>query len=115
LPNDERAQSHTPRGDAAAISVRSRRSTQVSGGYRNAECVDELALDYDTIAATAQGMVLDGEISEALRDSAKEILDYLGSFSGEANAHLWTPEALRTAEEWQTIRAMAQKLLNEFH
>ena len=79
------------------------------------ECVDELALDYDAIAMAAQGMVLDGEISEAVRDSAKEILDYLRSFSGEANAQLWTPDALRTAEEWRRVRIMAQKLLNEFH
>jgi hypothetical protein len=72
------------------------------------ECVDELALDYDAIATATQDMVLHDEISEAVRNSAKKINEYLGSFSGHANAYLWTADALHTAEEWKTVCIMAQ-------
>jgi hypothetical protein len=37
---------------------------------------------------------------------------HLEEMSGEANAHLWTPEALRTSPEWIEVRRLAARLLD---
>ena len=76
-----------------------------------AERIDELALDYDAIAMATGDMLLKGEITQPVRECAMELLDYLKSFSGEASAHLWTPDALRSAPEWERVRRMATECL----
>jgi len=75
------------------------------------ECIDELALDYDAIAATANDMLSRGEVSQQQRNCVKALNDFLGEFSGQQNAHLWTPEALRSAPEWEKVRRMATECL----
>ena len=74
-------------------------------------CIDELALDFDAIAMATGDMLLKGEISEPVRKCAMELLNHLKGFSGEVNAHLWTPEALRSAAEWEQVRRMATQCL----
>jgi hypothetical protein len=74
--------------------------------------IDELALDYDGIAAAAGDMREKGETDSATCDSVRELNNYLGAISGKANAHLWTAEALRTAPEWQHVRRMAKDCLS---
>lgn len=74
-------------------------------------CVDELALDYDAIAMAAGDMLLKGEITQQVRECVKKLNDFLGEFSGQQNAHLWTPEALRSAPEWEKVRRMAAECL----
>lgn len=76
-----------------------------------AELIDELALDFDAIAMATGDMLLKGEITEPVHECAMDLLDYLKSFSGSANAHLWTPEALRLAPEWAKVRRMATECL----
>jgi hypothetical protein len=75
------------------------------------ECVDELALDYNGIAAAANDMLAVGEISEGHRDCLNSLDELLQQFSGENNAQLWTPQALQSAEEWKQVRAMARNCL----
>ena len=74
-------------------------------------CIDELAFDFDAIAMATGDMLLKGETTEPVRKCAMELLSYLKSFSGEVNAHLWTPEALRSAAEWEKVRRMATECL----
>jgi len=73
--------------------------------------VDELALEYDAIAAAAQTMLESGELNEEQADCIQSLNARLESMSGEANAHLWTPQALRSAQQWQDIRILADKCL----
>jgi len=73
--------------------------------------IDELALDYDAIAAAARGMMLDGVLSQTSCECVTHLNAFLESFSGSANAHLWTGTALRDADEWRMVRAMAKDCL----
>jgi len=75
------------------------------------KCVDELALDYDDIAIVAADMVRQDEITREASEYIKRLLEYFKSFSGEANAPLWTPEALYSAEEWKRVRSIAKEIL----
>ena len=75
------------------------------------ECADELALEYDDTAAAADSMLDCGEINREQRDSVVQLNEYLGSISGESNAHLWTPEALCESQEWQEVRRQARATL----
>lgn len=59
--------------------------------------VDEMALDYDGIAAAADNMLREGEINSAQCKCVKALDRYLDSFSGAANAELWDQTALRSA------------------
>src|SRR5262245_35634391 len=70
-------------------------------------CVDELALDFDAIAAATDDMLQRGEIGAIQRDCIKALNDYLDNMSGEAKAHLWTVEALSSAPEWREVRRKA--------
>lgn len=74
-------------------------------------CIDELALDYDDMAAAANDMLQVGEIDIDQRDCIKSLNEFLKHFSGESNAHLWTPDALQSAAEWKQVRSMARNCL----
>jgi hypothetical protein len=75
------------------------------------ECIDDLAEDYNAIAVAADSMLRLGELTQEQHDRVRELDDFLGSFSGQANAQLWTPEALRSAPEWEQVRKMASHCL----
>jgi len=75
------------------------------------EGVDELALEYDDIAAAADTMLQEGDINERQHNSVKKLTEWLKRMSGPANAHLWTVEALRSAKEWSYVRTLADKCL----
>jgi hypothetical protein len=78
------------------------------------ECIDELALDYDAIAAAAGDMLQRGEINADQRECIAELNSWLKMISGHANAHLWTAEALRSSEEWREVRFKASQCLRLF-
>jgi|HubBroStandDraft_4_1064222.scaffolds.fasta_scaffold231145_1 hypothetical protein len=78
------------------------------------ECIDELALDYDAIAAAAGDMLQRGEINADQRECVSELNSLLSMMSGQANAHLWTPEALRSSEKWKEVRTKASECLRLF-
>jgi hypothetical protein len=75
------------------------------------EGIDELALEYDDIAAAAGTMLNNGVLNQAQADCATKLNQFQNEFSGQANAHLWTVEALQSAEEWKTVRGMAAECL----
>jgi len=73
--------------------------------------VDELALEYDDIAAAAEDMRQSSELTAAQCDAAQRLRKYLMSISGASNWSLWTPEALYSASEWAEVRRMASEAL----
>src|SRR5579863_3842993 len=73
--------------------------------------IDELALEYDDIAAAADGLFQAGEIDNRLRDCVKQLTSFLGQFGGQENALLWTPEAIHSAPQWDQVRRMAADCL----
>jgi hypothetical protein len=79
-----------------------------------AGCVDELALDYDAIVRNAEFMLERGELSQSQCDCVTALDDYLSEISGQANAHVWTPEALHSTEAWREVRQMAKECLRLF-
>jgi hypothetical protein len=74
--------------------------------------VDEIALEYDDVAAAADYMSELGELSLEQCEYVKKLNQFMKTFSGQANAHLWTPEALRSAPEWEQVRKMARHCLS---
>ena len=75
---------------------------------------DELALDFNAIAAAAGSMLEDGELTRKLADGASSLDELLSAMSGAHNAHLWTLEALATTTEWAKVRALANAWLRLF-
>jgi hypothetical protein len=73
--------------------------------------VDELALNYDDIAAAADTMLDCGEISVEQRNSVVQLNKFLQAISGEENAHLWTPDARLASLEWEEVRGQAKASL----
>ena len=70
---------------------------------------DELALDFDNaLLIFRQASPVLTPIQVARLQAVDTLLDHM---SGAAQAHLWTPEALRTAPEWVTVRGCAQAAL----
>ena len=76
-------------------------------------CVDELALEYDAIAVAADLMFGVGELDEDQRNRVAELNSILSKMSGKENAHLWTTDALRTAQEWRYVRTFAGECLKQ--
>jgi hypothetical protein len=78
------------------------------------ENIDELALEFDDIAPAVDLMLTNGEINKAQRDCVAELDRYLKQVSGQENAHLWTVEALPSAQEWKEVRRLARNCLQLF-
>jgi hypothetical protein len=76
------------------------------------EAVDELALDYDAIAAAAEDMRQHSELTAAQCHAVRKLNEYLKSISGASNGPLWTPEALYVAKQWADVRRMASEALH---
>jgi hypothetical protein len=73
--------------------------------------IDELALEYDDIAAAADDMLRCREIDENQYDWVKKLHKQLSEMSGQANSRLWTVEALSSAPEWKEVRHLAKECL----
>lgn len=73
------------------------------------EGIDELALEYDAIAAAADDMLRLGELHKNQYDAVKKLDDLLSRMSGNANSRLWTTEALSSAPEWKEVRSAAKE------
>jgi hypothetical protein len=77
-------------------------------------CIDELALDYGEAVLNAGFMLERGELNKAQYDCVKKLNEYLDEMSGQANAHVWTAEALHSTEVWREVRKMANECLKLF-
>lgn len=75
------------------------------------EGIDELALEFDAIAAAADDMLRLQEIDQDQYDSVKKLDSLLSRMSGNANAVFWTAESLSTALEWKEVRGVAKECL----
>ena len=63
--------------------------------------LDELALGLDDVAEASESWA-----SSDVRDCVRVLATRLDEMSGEANAHLWDPEAL-DSPEWAVVRTLA--------
>jgi hypothetical protein len=75
------------------------------------ESLDELALQYDDIAAAANDMLLSGELSRPQYEAAVALDEFLLRMSGQDKQDLWLTERLFSASEWQEVRRLASELL----
>jgi hypothetical protein len=73
--------------------------------------IDELALEYDAIAAAADDMLLHGELDKNQYDSVKKLNALLSRMGGKANASIWTPNALSSSDDWMEVRSLAKESL----
>jgi hypothetical protein len=72
---------------------------------------DELALSLDDILRPA--LTTYGEdLTEDQRESLCRLDVYLRDMSGQHNADLWTVDALRTSDRWNTVRELARHCLD---
>lgn len=70
---------------------------------------DELALEFDALFPTSRSCPdFQGPAGEVLAELDRT----LERMSGEANARLWTDQALRSAPEWHQVRALATEALS---
>jgi hypothetical protein len=73
--------------------------------------VDELALEYDAIAAAAKDMQLSGELSPSQYEATRALNQLLSEMSAKDYQDLWTIESLSSASQWQEVRRLASGLL----
>lgn len=72
---------------------------------------DELALEFDAIAAAVDDMLDLKEISEIQANAVRRVDRMLSGISGPSNETLWTAEALTNSPEWMEIRRVAKACL----
>jgi hypothetical protein len=71
------------------------------------DLADELAMEFDDFCEDLGRSLGHGDATPVLAD-----LDHLLTrMSGEANAHLWRPEALAAEPDWQRVRELATAAL----
>jgi hypothetical protein len=67
--------------------------------------LDELALELDDVASASEAWA-----PQELREAVQPVSRKLDEMSGEQNAELWEPEALR-GNEWAEVRRLAARAL----
>jgi hypothetical protein len=73
------------------------------------DVVDELALQFHDQAILADQLCSSEQITWEELDLVKRIDKMLEDMSGEANAALWTPLALRSSPLWVQVRLLARE------
>ncbi len=76
------------------------------------DVIDELALQFDDFAILADQLFESGQLETKQLELVKEIDRLLADMSGEKNAALWTPEALRNSPLWEKIRLLSREFLS---
>ena len=76
-----------------------------------APSADELALELDDVVFLLPKLLDEGRITWQQADLTRTIERKLLAMSGEQRSHLWTVEALVTAEEWEDVRRLAAAAL----
>src|SRR5512139_1937174 len=78
------------------------------------ESVDELALEFEDGRLLAAQFEALGWIRHECIRKIVDLDDLLKRMSGEANAELWTVQALMHSPQWVEVRLLAQELLYSF-
>jgi hypothetical protein len=73
--------------------------------------VDELALEFDDLAASIAQLAESRVITTEGAESIRQLDEALNAMSGPGNEALWAPWALRTAPAWNDIRMLAGRAL----
>lgn len=81
------------------------------GRDRVAPGVDELALELDDVAPMLPQVVTAGHLTNQGAQAVEAVSDRLARMSGQKHAELWTPDALRTSDEWSSVRRLASEAL----
>jgi hypothetical protein len=77
----------------------------------SADLADELALELDSVLEAFLALGPEGGVSSEAGARLKALDDKFDQISGEANAHLWEPDAVRDAPEWREVRELASRAL----
>jgi hypothetical protein len=75
------------------------------------DVVDELALQFHDQAVLADQLFSSGQITEEELNLVRRIDKLLEEMSGEVNAALWTPAALRSSPLWAQVRLLAREFV----
>jgi hypothetical protein len=75
------------------------------------DVVDELALQFHDQAVLADQLFSSGQITEKELSLVRRIDELLVNMSGEVNAALWTPAALRSSPAWEQVRQLAREFI----
>lgn len=76
---------------------------------------DEVALDVgERVEWFQRDGFLNGVLMERQLHAINQLRDWFRSFSGQANAPLWTEHAMRAAPQWQRARELARAALATF-
>ena len=73
--------------------------------------VDELALEFDDIAAAAEDMLRQQELSKEQYDCVLQLRELMDRISAAGDATLWSVEALTHRPEWDEVRGRAKACL----
>jgi hypothetical protein len=73
--------------------------------------VAELELEFDEGFALLPSFVERGWLDEAALPALSRLDEHLDAMSGDHNRHLWQPEALAAAVEWERARELARQAL----
>ena len=81
-------------------------------GVRLGANVDELALEFDAYYAPAAPIMDELGWSGAIENALALLNAQLSSMSGQANASLWTTDAVVFAPDWANVRELATVALD---
>ena len=73
--------------------------------------IDELALEYDDIAAAADDMLQQGELNKSQYDLVVILSNHLRHMSVGKDQSLWSDMGLMNRPEWQDVRERAKACL----
>ena len=88
-------------------------STQIELFPEFVEVADELALGWEEAHRELQS--IQAQLTPAQFKAIEDLDDYLAYISGKANLSQWTVEALTTSSEWQLLRNLAGKILEQMN
>ncbi|MTW14585.1 hypothetical protein GM658_28655 [Pseudoduganella eburnea] len=75
------------------------------------EVADELALGWEEAIHDLKGICT--HLQPAQIAAIEELDAFMASISGQSHAQLWTMDALKTSPEWQTLRELANQVLEQ--
>lgn len=73
--------------------------------------VDELALEFDDIAAAADDMLRRRELTQAQYDAVTALGRQLQEMTNVADVSLWSEVGLMQRVEWEEVRVLAHRIM----
>jgi len=73
---------------------------------------DELILDLDEVLESEKYASFLNNINDQQKESIKTLDEYIINMNNKRDKYLWTIEALRDSKEWETIRNLANNVMD---